>query len=84
MTESAKTNKQACNSKSEFQSLHQPIVALRPVKRPNVILITNGQCIIEHIGAKKNSHQTAVQVPASYNVQYIYESFDYDGLESST
>ena len=84
MTKSTKTNKQACNSKSEFQSLKQPIVALRPVKRPNVILITNGQCIIEHIGAKKNSHQTAVQVPASYNVQYIYESFDYDGLESST
>ena len=84
MAESTKTNKQACNSKSEFQSLHQPIVALTPVKRPNVILITNGQCIIEHIGAKKNSHQTAVQVPASYNVQYIYESFDYDGLESST
>ena len=55
MTKSTKTNKQACNSKSEFQSLHQPIVALRPVKRPNVILITNGQCIIEHIGAKKKS-----------------------------
>ena len=69
MTESTKTNKQACNSKSEFQSLHQHIVAPTPVKRPNVILITNGQCIIEHIGAKKKSHQTAVQVPASYNVQ---------------
>ena len=55
MTKSTKTNKKACNSKSEFQSLHQPIVALTPVKRPNVILITNGQCIIEHIGAKKKS-----------------------------
>ena len=55
MTESTKTNKQACNSKSEIQSLHQHIVAPTPVKRPNVILITNGQCIIEHIGAKKKS-----------------------------
>ena len=25
---------------------------------------------VEHIGAEKKSHQTAVQVPASYNVQY--------------
>ena len=58
MTKSTKTNKQACNSKSKEAKCH-PYHKWSMYNRA-------------YWSKKEKPHQTAVQVPASYNVQYIY------------